>query len=178
MKKDCLIVVDMQNDFVNGSLGSEDAIKIVPNVLEKVYSFAGEVIFTRDTHQLNYMDTQEGSLLPVEHCIEGSQGWNLINGLDEYRINNSCMVFDKCTFGSVELAKYIKDLYDSDLLNSITVIGLCTDICVVSNALLIKAFCPELCIKLDEKCCAGVTKEKHDAAVDTMKSCQIIVDEI
>ncbi len=170
MKK-YLIVVDMQKDFVNGSLGTKEAEVIVPAVLEKVKAFDGEVIFTKDTHFDNYLETSEGRLLPVEHCIKGTDGWMLIDELEEYCSDNDCKVYEKLTFGCKELAA---DIY-ADGNISIELIGLCTDICVVSNALLLKAFLPEAEIKVDASCCAGVTPKKHEAALETMRSCQIKV---
>lgn len=168
-----LIVIDMQNDFIDGALGSPEAAAITGNVIEKVRSFDGEVVFTRDTHFEDYMNTQEGRNLPVPHCIKGSSGWQLIPELEEFRLGHGCKVFDKPTFGSVELAEYVSGLYQADELDSATVIGVCTDICVVSNALLIKAFAPELPVYTDASCCAGVTPETHEAAIATMKCCQI-----
>ena len=138
-----LIVVDMQNDFVTGALGSDEAKAIVGNVVEKVKNFDGEVVFTRDTHFDNYMDTQEGKNLPVVHCIKGTEGWELIPELKA--LSESRRIFDKLTFGSTELAEYIKaeaDKRNGEL--SVELIGVCTDICVVSNALLIKTFSQEL----------------------------------
>ena len=186
MKK-YLIVVDMQKDFVDGALGTKEAEAIVPAVLEKVKGFPGEVIFTKDTHFEDYLSTAEGKMLPVEHCIKGTDGWMLIDALEKYCSENGCKVYEKLTFGCKELAQ---DMYASLLADgisegdstgaessmSIELIGLCTDICVVSNALLLKAFLPEAEIKVDASCCAGVTPEKHAAALETMRSCQIVVD--
>lgn len=165
-----LIVVDMQNDFVSGSLGTKEAEAIVANVKVKVeqYRSSGdEVLFTRDTHTELYMDTQEGKYLPVVHCVKGTKGWEIVKELETYVEK----VFDKPTFGSLELAEYI---VDGDY-TEIELIGLCTDICVVSNALLLKANLPEVQISVDSSCCAGVTPESHEAALTTMKMCQIQV---
>lgn len=165
-----LIVVDMQNDFVSGSLGTKEAEEIVSHVKTKIeqYRAAGdEVIFTRDTHTAQYLETQEGKNLPVVHCVCGTDGWEIIPELAEY----ACKVFDKPTFGSLELAQYIA-LGSHD---EIELVGLCTDICVVSNALLLKACGPEKKISVDSACCAGVTPESHRAALETMKMCQIYV---
>ena len=161
-----LIVVDMQKDFITGSLGSELAEKIVPYVVEKVKNFDGKVIFTRDTHFADYMKTQEGKKLPVEHCIKGTDGWNIPK--DILRNNNN--VIEKYTFGSVDLFEKLKKINN---IESIELIGLCTDICVVSNALLAKANFPNIQITVDSTCCAGVTPESHNKAIDTMKMCQI-----
>ena len=164
-----LIVVDMQKDFVDGSLGTPEAQAIVPAVVEKVKNHQGPVIFTRDTHRLNYLDTQEGKNLPVPHCIEGSTGWKIIPELRMYATD----VINKPTFGSTALAERLKQ--SETRIESIELIGLCTDICVVSNALLLKAAMPEIPISVDSRCCAGVTPEKHAAALETMRSCQIQV---
>ena len=174
MKK-VLIVVDMQKDFVDGALGTKEAIAIVDAVVEKVKAFDGEVIFTRDTHFDNYMETQEGANLPVPHCVKDTEGWDLIPELKAFCEEMKCKVYDKPTFGSTELAADLKALYDAGELESVELIGICTDICVVSNALLIKAFMTELPVSLDSSCCAGVTPEKHEAALETMRSCQVLV---
>ena len=169
-----LVVVDMQNDFVTGALGSAEAQQIVPAVVEKIRNFDGTVVFTRDTHHENYMETQEGSNLPVPHCFEGTAGWEIIPELTE--LANGKKIFDKPTFGSVELASFIKE--EAEKRNGeleVELIGVCTDICVVSNALLIKAYNVEVPVTVDPKCCAGVTPASHDAALATMKSCQVKV---
>ena len=170
--KNVLLVVDMQNDFIDGALGTKEAEAIVNNVIAKIEGFDGEVIFTRDTHYDNYMDTQEGKKLPVKHCIKDSNGWNICESIDELR-TDAMQVFDKPTFGSVELAKYL--CIDKEI-ESVTLIGLCTDICVISNAMLIKAFMPEIRVIVDAKCCAGVTPESHFNALEAMKMCQIEVE--
>ena len=174
MKK-VLVVVDMQKDFVDGALGTKEAVAIVDAVVEKVKTFDGEVIFTRDTHFDNYMETQEGANLPVPHCVKDTEGWDLIQELKAFCEDKKCKVYDKPTFGSTELASDLKVLYDAGELESVELIGICTDICVVSNALLIKAFMTELPVSLDSSCCAGVTPEKHEAALETMRSCQVLV---
>ena len=172
-----LIVIDMQNDFVTGSLGSEAAQKIVPNVLAKVKEYCNNkqmIYLTYDTHRKDYLETEEGKNLPIPHCIEHTDGHKLIkelyDQLNDYSITLSDW-FVKPTFGSVDLGEHLH--HHSDNLESIEIIGLCTDICVVSNALLIKAFCPNIPIYVDASCCAGTSKEAHDAAIKTMKSCQI-----
>ena len=176
MKKKVLLVVDVQNDFVFGSLGSEDARAVLDNICRKVETFDGTVLFTRETHTSDYLNTQEGKYLPVEHCIVGTEGWELVDRLKKYAKEHECVIYDKPTFGNAGLGSDIKALYSLHLIDSIELIGLDTDICVLSNALIIKAFAPELPIYLDPKCCAGSTKERHDAAVEVMKSCQIIVE--
>ncbi len=168
-----LVVVDMQNDFVTGALGSKEAVEILPYVEEKVNSFDGRVIFTRDSHQANYLETQEGRNLPVEHCIMGTEGWQLVEPLNEFRAEHSCMVFDKCTFGSKDLADTLSIINQESPIDSITFIGLCTDICVISNAMVVKAFLPEVELFVDSKCCAGVTPESHENALNAMRACQI-----
>ena len=168
-----LVVIDMQNDFVTGALGSEEAKKIVPTVVEKVKNYDGDVIFTRDTHGKDYMQTQEGKNLPVPHCIKGTDGWQIIPELLTLQQEKNCKVFDKPTFGSTELAEYIKNEYENRNAEEVELIGVCTDICVVSNAMLIKANAPELQVSVTAGCCAGVTPKKHDAALETMQSCQI-----
>lgn len=169
MKEKLLIVVDMQNDFIDGALGTKEAIEILPDVCKKIEEFDGEVVFTMDTHNENYAETQEGFKLPVPHCIKGTHGWELNDEIKELSIN--CKIFEKPTFGSIELANYVK----KGDYKYIELIGVCTDICVVSNALLIKAFLPETPIFVDSFCCAGVTPESHLKALDTMRSCQIEV---
>ena len=169
-----LLVIDMQNDFIDGALGTPEAVAIVPKVREKIRSFDGTVLFTRDTHGENYMETQEGKNLPVPHCIRGTDGWQIRPELEELRVTEP---IDKGTFGSDELGKILRDLNDEDPIGSITVIGLCTDICVISNALLAKAFLPEVPIEVDASCCAGVTPESHENALKAMASCQIRIVE-
>ena len=164
-----LIVVDMQKDFIDGALGSAEAIAIVPPVKALIEGFDGKVLFTRDTHFDNYMQTEEGKHLPVPHCIKDTDGWQIHPELDALRTTQP---IDKLTFGSKELIALLADEND---VESITLCGLCTDICVVSNALLLKASFPEAPIAVDAACCAGVTPQAHEAALATMKSCQIDV---
>lgn len=161
-----LVVVDMQKDFIDGALGTQEAVAIVPNVVNKIeeYRNAGnQIIFTRDTHQENYLDTQEGKKLPVEHCIEGTDGWQIAKELE---VMPEDVVINKVTFGHV----WDKNIIKGD---EIELIGLCTDICVISNALGLKAVLPETPIKVDASCCAGVTSKSHDNALEAMKMCQI-----
>lgn len=173
MKK-ILIVVDMQKDFVDGSLGSDMAQAIVDNVTEKIRNHKGDIIVTFDTHGENYMETAEGKNLPVPHCIKGTDGWLLDSNVMKSLEGKTYKAIEKPTFGSTELAEYIKANYTEGEFE-IELIGLCTDICVVSNALLLKANFLETAISVDSSCCAGVTKESHDAALTTMKMCQIAV---
>lgn len=166
-----LIIIDMQKDFIDGSLGTKEAEGIVPAVIEKMRSYPPEDVWaTRDTHGPDYLKTQEGRNLPVEHCIKGTPGWQLVPEIEEYVPGSH--VIDKPGFGSVELAQEMKRIADSEEIG-IELAGLCTDICVVSNAELLKAFLPETHISVDPHCCAGVTPEKHEAALETMRSCQI-----
>lgn len=171
--QDILIVVDMQNDFIDGALGTAEAVAIVPNVLKKIENFSGKIIFTRDTHQENYMQTQEGANLPVPHCIENSFGWQIRDGLLGH---DEIAVLDKPTFGSRELGSMLLELDRKEPIGSICLIGLCTDICVISNALLAKAFLPEVPVSVDAACCAGVTPQSHLNALAAMKMCQIAVE--
>ena len=165
-----LIVVDMQNDFITGTLGSPQAQQILPNVKEKINAYnqkGDKVIFTRDTHNDNYLTTLEGHYLPVVHCIEGTDGHLIAEGLS----GDGSEIFNKPNFGSLELAKHVSE----GGFDEIELCGLCTDICVVSNALILKAQLPETKITVDARCCAGVTEESHNAALLTMKMCQVNV---
>lgn len=171
-----LIVVDMQNDFIDEALGTPEAQAIVDNVVKKVRDFPGRVVFTLDTHEANYLSTQEGEKLPIPHCIEGTHGWQLADELEDIRRERDLPAFRKNTFASVELAKTLAEKNAGSPIESIEIVGLCTDICVVSNALMLKGFMPEVPISVDARCCAGVTPEAHEAALRTMESCQIAVD--
>lgn len=164
-----LVVVDMQNDFITGALGSAEAVKIVPAVVEKVKNFDGKVIFTRDTHFEDYLDTQEGKNLPVKHCVKDTEGWQICDELKGFAKD----VVNKITFGSVDLPKVIKDA--TDTVDEIELCGLCTDICVISNAMILKAAFPETKMTVDASCCAGVTPQSHNNALDAMKAVQIEV---
>jgi nicotinamidase-related amidase len=175
MKNRLLIVVDMQNDFVDGSLGTKEAQAIVPKVVDCVKKFDGRILFTLDTHGENYLETQEGKNLPVPHCIKGSKGWELIPQLEGLQRGKHCPIYLKDTFGSFQLAEDLRNMNEEQPIDEIELIGLCTDICVVSNALLIKAALPQVPIVVDSACCAGVTPDSHKAALATMKSCQIKV---
>ena len=164
-----LIVVDMQNDFIDGALGTLEAQAIVPNVKKKIEEYDAHedaIVFTRDTHFENYLETGEGKNLPVKHCIMGTPGWNIADGLEV----PCCRYIDKPTFGWTGWKAFAFE--DED---EIEIVGLCTDICVVSNALILKAMFPEVKITVDTSCCAGVTPESHKAALQTMKMCQINV---
>ena len=174
---DILVVVDMQNDFVSGALGTPEAGDIGPYVVGRVVDGLnrGEtVLFTRDTHGPDYLETQEGKKLPVPHCIKGTEGWEIIDQLREDTVDRT--VIDKPTFGSAALGERLAELDREERIEKITLIGLCTDICVISNALLAKAFLPEAEIVVDAACCAGVTPESHRNALEAMKACQITVE--
>lgn len=168
-----LIVIDMQNDFIDAALGTKEAVSIVEAVKDKIRACPPEnVIATMDTHAENYMKTQEGKYLPVPHCIKGSEGWKIRPDIAD--LLTGAAVYEKPTFGSTALAEDLRELSQKEEIE-LELIGLCTDICVVSNALLLKAFMPEVKISVDASCCAGVTPEKHLAALETMRSCQIQV---
>lgn len=165
-----MIVTDMQNDFIDGALGTPEAQKIVPAVLKKIREFDGTVLYTRDTHPENYLETQEGRNLPVKHCIKGTFGWQIRKELDELRKTEP---IDKVTFGSSALIEELKKINSENPLESITFIGLCTDICVLSNVIVTKAFFPEVPLIVDAQCCAGVTVQSHENALAAMKVCQV-----
>ena len=168
-----LVVVDMQNDFIDGALGTPEAAAIVPGVVEKIKNFSGRVIATRDTHGEDYLETQEGRNLPVPHCIRGTAGWEIRPEIQ--RLISEPPV-DKDTFGSAALGEMLRGLDEREGLESITLVGLCTDICVISNAMLIKAFLPEIPVIVDASCCAGVTPESHERALKAMAACQIAIE--
>ena len=159
-----LVVVDMQNDFIDGSLGTKEAVSIVPKVADKIKNFKGMVLATRDTHEENYLSTQEGTNLPVQHCIRDTRGWELNDEIASLIDGNP---IDKPTFGSVELGKRLVALNEQMGIDKITF--------VISNAILVKAFLPEVLIEVDASCCAGVTPESHERALRAMESCQITI---
>ena len=176
--KHILIVVDMQTDFVDGALGTPEAVAILENVTAKIKAYAhdpdGVILVTYDTHAENYMETSEGKHLPVPHCVKGTAGWELHPTVTAALEGVAYTPVEKPTFGSVELPALVGQAANGEDFE-VELIGLCTDICVVSNALLLKAFMPEVKISVDASCCAGVTPEKHLAALETMRSCQIQV---
>lgn len=172
-EKKLLVVVDMQEDFINGSLATKEAKEIVNAVIAKIQQYEkenNEVVYTLDTHDEYYLTTQEGKHLPVPHCIKGEDGWLLSDAIDKATKGNK-KYFEKNIFGSLDLANYIKD----NQYDSVEMIGVCTDICVVSNALIVKSNTPEIEVIVDASCCAGVNVEKHLAALEVMKSCQVII---
>lgn len=168
-----LVVVDMQKDFVTGSLGSKEAAEMMPALIDYVKSFDGRVLFTLDTHPDNYMETQEGRNLPVPHCIKGTPGWMLEDGLKEVQAEMQAMLIEKPTFPSVKLAEILKEADDKEGIESITFIGVCTDICVISNALTVKAFLPETPLKVVESLTEATSREMKSKTIDVMRCCQI-----
>lgn len=168
-----LVVVDMQNDFIDGSLGTAEAQSIVASVMEKIRGFDGMVIATRDTHTGDYLNTEEGRHLPVIHCVKGTEGWKIRDEIDRLLEEKEAVRIDKPSFGSVELGAYVKKLDEEKGVEEITLIGVCTDICVISNALLLKACLPEVRICVDASCCAGADPGSHARALEAMKPCQI-----
>lgn len=168
--RDVLVVVDMQNDFIDGALGTPEAVAIVPNVKKKIREFEGTVLFTRDIHDENYLETQEGRNLPVMHCIRGTKGAEIPKELDALRTSDT---LDKGAFGVHELGELLVRMNEDDPINSITFVGLCTDICVISNAILTKAYLPEVPVIVDAHCCAGVSVQTHENALKAMEVCQI-----
>lgn len=168
-----LIVIDMQNDFIDAALGTPEAVGIVEAVKSKIRSYPVDNVYaTMDTHEPSYLQTQEGQNLPVEHCIKGTDGWKIRE--DIAKLLEGAQIYEKPTFGSVELARDLQTLARKEDIE-LELVGLCTDICVISNALLLKAHMPEVKISVDASCCAGVTPEKHLAALETMRSCQVHV---
>lgn len=174
MKK-ILVVVDMQKDFVDGALGTKEAVAVVPAVVEKIRAFDGVIFATLDTHFADYLQTAEGRKLPVPHCIQNTDGWRLHGAVAAALEQKGYTAVEKHTFGSVDLPRLIAQEADGEPF-SVELVGLCTDICVVSNALLLKAYFPDMQIAVDASCCAGVTPELHAAALCTMRSCQIDVN--
>lgn len=170
-----LIVVDMQNDFISGALGTPEARAIVDGAVQLVGNWDGEVLYTLDTHNANYTETQEGQRLPIPHCIKGTNGWHVPEALQAALDKHDAIAYEKGAFGSPQLALDLAARNERAPIADITLIGVCTDICVVSNALLIKAFLPEVPIAVDANLCAGVTPAAHEAALTTLASCQVEV---
>lgn len=167
-----LVVIDMQNDFIDGALGSSDAVSIVPGVSKRISEFEGEVIFTRDTHSENYLLTAEGRKLPVKHCMKNTCGWQLSSALP---IPEGARIVDKEAFGSPELAEMLRRENGEDPISEIELVGLCTDICVISNAFILKSYLPECEITVNSGLCRGVTPQSHENALAAMAACQINV---
>lgn len=173
-----LVVVDMQNDFISGSLGTQEACTIVPKLADYIRKFDGRVIATRDTHSEDYLDSMEGKKLPVIHCVKGTEGWDIHpqirDALEETR--TWILTIDKPTFGSVQLGESLRRLQEEKgSVEEVVLTGVCTDICVISNALLIKAYLPETEVTVDASLCAGVTLQSHRQALEAMKMCQITI---
>ena len=168
-----LVVVDMQKDFIDGALGTGEAQKIVPDVINEIKNFDGDVVFTFDTHSSIYLETKEGKNLPVPHCIKDTDGWQIRTELEALRKTDA---IDKVTFGSSELPEKLAALNKENAIESITFVGLCTDICVISNVMVTKAFFPEIPVIVDAACCAGVSPETHKNALEAMKVCQVKVE--
>ena len=177
-EKKLLVVIDMQNDFIDGALGTKEAREIVSRAADKIAEHKGPIFYTMDTHTEEYLNSAEGRKLPVKHCIKGSEGWKLNDRIKEAIEHSESFPdwtreFEKPTFGSVTMAKELKEFVEEEIVDSVEIIGLCTDICVISNALLLKAYYPELMIAVDESCCAGVSYETHKNAIEAMRQCQI-----
>ena len=164
-----LVVVDVQNDFVDGVLGSKEAVSIIDYLKVKINNFDGEVVYTMDTHDKNYLQTQEGKLLPVLHCLKGSDGWKIVDGI--YKENSK--IFEKNAFGSLDMIKYFEKINCEKEIDSIEFVGICTDICVVTNVLLTKAHLPQISLLVDSKGCSGVNVKSHNQALNTMEMCQV-----
>lgn len=173
MGKKLLVIIDMQQDFTYGALKNQAAIDIIPAIVRKAEQFPGEVVFTQDTHGPDYLSTQEGRRLPVPHCIQGTPGWELVAPLDQLCREKGCKVYCKPSFGSTGLAHPLAAAHCAEPYEEIQLVGVCTDICVISNALLLKAALPEVPITVDAACCAGVTPESHATALAAMRACQV-----
>ncbi len=172
-----LIVVDMQKDFVDGSLGTKEAQAIVNDVVNEINKDYDLIICTRDTHHEDYLETNEGRHLPVVHCVKDTEGWMLDKNIAEaVSGRDNVTIIDKPTFGSEKMIEELKRLNEEEAIAEIVLIGLCTDICVVSNALMVKAAFPEIRVSVKKDCCAGVTPGTHEAALTTMKMCQIEIE--
>ncbi len=172
-RENVLVVVDMQNDFVHGALGSPEALAIVPAVIRKIKGWDGSVYFTRDTHDKKYLKTHEGRALPVIHCVKDSWGWEILPELEPLRTNEP---IDKTAFGSVVLERYLMDRNSRKQIPSVTLIGLCTDVCVITNAFMLRSALPEAEIIVDAACCAGTTPKGHQTALAAMKACHITIE--
>lgn len=173
MNNNYLVVVDMQVDFVDGVLGTPEAVKMIPQAIQTIQSFQGTTVFTQDTHQRDYLSTLEGKKLPVLHCVEGTPGWEFHPRIKP--LTKGKLIFKKETFGSTALATYLKEQHQQKPIDAIYLLGLCTDICVISNAMTIKAFLPNTPIHVIENACAGVTPSSHHNALEAMKVCHINV---
>ena len=171
-----LIVVDMQNDFINGTLGTKEAKSIIESVSKKIEAFEGQVIFTQDTHLEDYLDSEEGKHLPIVHCQKGTKGWRINSKIKKSAKGKATKTILKDTFGAKKLIPLLNKIHSKTPINYFELVGLCTDICVISNALLIKAYFPNIPISVDGSCCAGITPESHQNALEAMKMCQININ--
>ncbi len=167
-----LVIVDMQNDFIDGVLGTPEAVKIVPFVRERIRNFRGHLFFTKDTHKDNYLETREGKKLPIPHCIRGTHGWMMHKDIG---VPRGSSVAEKHSFGSFYMTKAIMEMHEEKPWDNIVLIGLCTDICVISNAMMIKSALPEVHVMVDAKCCAGTSPESHENALKAMEMCHITI---
>ncbi len=173
--QDCLAIIDVQNDFVDGALGTAEAQAMLPALVERASSFDGKIACTQDTHGEDYLDTPEGRALPIRHCIRGTKGWDLAPAVKEIALKAEAAIYEKPVFGSLRLAQDLTDAFKHGEIGSVELCGLCTDICVIANAVLIRTLCPELPVSVNSRCCAGVTPEKHKAALEVMASLQVRV---
>jgi nicotinamidase-related amidase len=171
--QDCLAIIDVQNDFVDGALGTAEARAMLPRLLERASAFKGRIVCTMDTHGEDYLSTPEGRALPVPHCIRGTKGWELVPALAELVRRTGAKVYEKPVFGSLKLAEDLAAAFRRGEIGSVELCGLCTDICVIANAVLLRTICPELPVSVSASCCAGVTPQKHQAALDVMASLQV-----
>ena len=173
--QDCLAIIDVQNDFVDGALGTKEAQAMLPSLVKRASSFQGKVVCTMDTHGKDYLETPEGRSLPVPHCIRGTTGWELAPAIAEIAKRTGAAIYEKPVFGSLRLAQDLASSFKRGEIGSVELCGLCTDICVISNAVLIRTLCPELPVIVNSRCCAGVTPKKHEAALEVMASLQISI---
>lgn len=170
-----LVVVDMQNDFITGVLGTKEAEAIVDYVAKMIRAFPGDVVATQDTHANDYLKTEEGEHLPVVHCVEGSEGWQIENRVAKALEEKDADIIKKWTFGSKELMAHLEAMHEKEPIASFTILGICTDLCVISNAMLLKAFFREVPITVDSKGCAGVSPESHKRALEAMEVCHMTI---
>ena len=170
---DVLVVVCMQNDFISGPLGTGEAVGIVPKVLEKIRGFDGVVVYTKDTHYEDYLETPEGLKLPVVHCLEGTEGWELQDDVGRLAEEGRSLLLEQDGFGSQELVEYLMEIQEEEGLGFVELVGLCTEVCVITNALAIRTFLPEVELRVDGDCCAGMTPEGHVHGLAVLEACQI-----
>ena len=169
-----LIVVDMQNDFINGLLGTSEAMAIVDKVMEKIKSFDGKIVYTKDSHTADYLNSREGKLLPIQHCRKGTDGWRLCPEIEKLFLDMQADCIEKVGFGACDLPEYINKKFPNGI-DYVELVGLCTDACVLANAMLVRTFFPETEVVIDASCCAGITPQGHKTALDAMRTCQITI---